>query len=176
MPHKPSKIDISEETWIEAKCIIKNGIIKKLSAAKQNIDIDKDIAAGIYIYALEEFGKLLLLKECKAVDGRYIITYRDEFLVHGVKFTKAFDYLQDNGFSECIVLNDEGCYTPDSYSWKTFTIGLLAETEARLGIFYVDFTKSENDKYDVMKIPNVDLNKLNYAINKLQKVINRLEL
>ena len=33
--------------------LIKNGILKKLSAAKQNIDIDTEIAAGIYIYALE---------------------------------------------------------------------------------------------------------------------------
>ena len=176
MPHKPSKIEISEEKWIEAKHIIKNGVQKKLSAAKKNIEIDKEIAAGIYIYALEEFGKLLLLKECKAVDGRYIIIYRDEFLDHGVKFTKAFDYLQDNESSECIVLNDEGGYTPDSYSWESFTIGLLAETTARLGIFYIDYTKSENDKYDIMKVPKMDENKLKIAINKLEEVINTFEL
>ena len=112
-----------------------------------------------------------MLKECKAVDERYIITYRDEFLDHGVKFAKAFDYLQDNGSSECIVLNDEGSYTPDAYSWKSFTIGLLPQTKARLGIFYVDFTKSENE-YDIMEIPKVDKNKLINAINKLEEVID----
>lgn len=176
MPHKSSKIEISEEKWIEAKHIIKNGIQKKLSAAKKNIEIDKEIAAGIYIYALEEFGKLLLLKESQSVDGKYIIIYRDEFVYHNAKFSKAFDYLQNNGFSECIVLNDDGSFTPDSYSWKSYTIGLLAQTEARLGIFYVDFTKSENDKYDIMKIPKVDENKLKVAINKLEEVINTFEL
>jgi hypothetical protein len=65
LPHISQEIHISKETWNEAKRLIKNGIIKKLSAAKQNIDIDTEIAAGIYIYALEEFGKLLLLKESK---------------------------------------------------------------------------------------------------------------
>ena len=72
MPHKSSTIEISEEKWIEAKHIIKNGIIEKLSAAKQNIEIDKEIAAGIYIYALEEFGKLLLLKESQSVGDKYV--------------------------------------------------------------------------------------------------------
>ena len=63
MPHIPQEISIPKEKWNEAQRLIKNGIIKKLAAAKQNIDIDTEIAAGIYIYALEEFGKLLLLKE-----------------------------------------------------------------------------------------------------------------
>jgi len=175
LPHKPSTIEISEEKWIEAKHIIKNGIIKKISAAKQNIDIDIDIAAGIYIFALEEFGKLLLLKESKAVDKKYIITYRDGFVDHSFKFSKAFDYLQKNGYSECIVLNNEGGFSPN-FSWKGFNIGLLAQTEARLGIFYVDFTKSENDNYDLMKVPQVDENKLKIAINKLEEVINTFEL
>ena len=63
LPHIPQEIYIPKEKWNEAQRLIKNGIIKKLAAAKQNIDIDTEIAAGIYIYALEEFGKLLLLKE-----------------------------------------------------------------------------------------------------------------
>jgi hypothetical protein len=41
----------------------------------------------------------------------------------------------------CIILNDDdGAFTPDPFSWRSFTIGLVAQTEARLGIFYVDFT------------------------------------
>ena len=94
MPHISQEIHISKETWNEAKRLIKNGIIKKLSAAKQNLDIDTEIAAGIYIYALEEFGKLLLLKDCKKVDERYIIKYRNGFIQNRVKASKAFDYLQ----------------------------------------------------------------------------------
>lgn len=176
MPHISQEIHISKETLNEAKQLIKNGIIKKLSAAKQNILIDIEIAAGIYIYALEEFGKLLLIKESQTVEGKYIIKYRDGFRSHDFKFNKAFDYLQDNGYGECIVLNNEGNFTSNSFSWKSFNIGLIAQTEARLGIFYVDFVKSENDNYEILKIPTVDHNNLNEAINKLEEVIDIFEL
>jgi hypothetical protein len=88
---------------------------------------------------LEEFGKLLLLKECKAVNGRYIITYREEFVDHNAKFRKAFDSLEKNDSGECIVLN-KGSFSSKSFSSESFTMDLLAQTQARLGIFYVDFT------------------------------------
>lgn len=175
MPHKPSQIYISKEKWIEAKCIIKNGIVKKLFAARKSVDIDKEVAAEIYIYALEEFGKLLLLKECKVDNGKYIIKYRDEFLFHSIKFSRVFDHLQDNGYGECIVLND-GAFTPDAYSWRSYTIGLLAQTEARLGIFYVNFVQLENNQYDILKIPDVDRDKLSNAINKFWEFINKFAI
>ena len=73
-------------------------------------------------------------------------------------------------------MNDDDAFTPDAFSWKNFTIGLVTQTEARLGIFYVDFTKLENDNYEIMKIPTVDQNKLNDVINKLEEVIDTLEL
>ena len=176
MPHISQEIYISKETWNEAKWSIKNGIIKKLSAAKQNIDIDTEIAAGIYIYALEEFGKLLLLKESQTVDGKHIIKYRVGFRSHDFKFNKAFNYLQNDGYGRCVILNDDDAFTPDAFSCRSFTIGLVAQTEARLGIFYIDFTKSENDNYEIMKIPTVDQNKLNEAIDKLEEVIDTFEL
>jgi hypothetical protein len=176
LPHISQEIHISKETWNEAKQLIKNGIIKKLFAAKQNMDIDTEIAAGIYIYALEEFGKLLLLKESQTIDGKYIIKYRDGFRSHDFKLNKAFDYLQNDGYGKCIILNDDGAFTPDAFSSRSFTIGLLAQTEARLGIFYVDFIKSENDNYEILKVPPVNPNKMNEAINKLEEVIDTFEL
>ena len=108
----------------------------------------------------------MLLKDCKKVDGRYIIKYRDEFVNHRIKFSKAFDYLQNNSSDECIVLSDESSYTSESHSWKYFSNELLAEIEARLGIFYIDFTESKNDKdkYDITKIPNIDKEKAKEAI------------
>ena len=45
------------------------------------------------MHALEELGKLFFLKDCKTIDGRYIIKYRNGF-VQRVKASKAFDYLQ----------------------------------------------------------------------------------
>jgi hypothetical protein len=176
LPHISPEIHISKETWNEAKKLIKNGITKKLSAAKQNIYIDTEIAAGIYIYALEEFGKLLLLNESQTVDGKYRIKYRDGFRSHDFKFNKAFDYLLKNGYGEFIILNNDppAASTPDAFSSRSFTIGLVAQTEARLGIFYIDFTKLENDNYEIMKIPIVDQNKLNEAISKLEEIIDTL--
>jgi hypothetical protein len=170
LPHISQEIPISKETWNKAIQLIKNRIIKKLSTAKQNIDIDTEIAAGIYIYALDEFGKLLLLKECQVVNGKYIIKFRDGFRSHSVKF-KAFDHLQDNGSSECIVSND-GAFTSDAYSWRSYTIGLLEQTEARLGKFYVDFVQLENNEYDISEFANVDRDKLINAINKFEEFIN----
>jgi hypothetical protein len=38
--------------WNETKHTMRDGIVKKLSATKQNLSSDIDIAAGIYIYAL----------------------------------------------------------------------------------------------------------------------------
>ena len=84
MKDNPLRIYISKDKWNYSKYTVKHGIVKKLSAAKQNLSIDKDIAAGIYIYALEELGKLLLLKDCKKVNGRYIIKYRNEFVSHQI--------------------------------------------------------------------------------------------
>lgn len=177
MPYIPQEIYISKETWNEAKRLVKNGIIKKLSAAKQNIDSDTEIAAGIYIYALEEFGKLLLLKECQTdINEKYIIKYREGFLSHKFKFCKAFDYLYKHNSSECTLLN-KGSFSSVSFTSESFTMDLLAQTQARLGIFHVDFeSKNEDIKYDIMKIPNVNNDILNEAIYELNRVINTIEL
>lgn len=174
MKGKPLRIYLSKDKWTNTKHSIRDGIVKKLSIAKQNLIVDKETAAGIYIYALEEFGKLLLLKDCKTIGGRYIIKYRNEFINHRIKFSKAFDYLQNNNIYECIILNNENNYTSDPFLWKRF----LAETEAFLSVFYIDFSvsKNNNDKYDIIKLPHVDENKLYDAINELNNVIDNFEI
>ena len=60
---KPSEIEISHEKWEETKQMIREGINKKLDASKTLIENDKEVSAGLYIYALEEFGKFLLLDD-----------------------------------------------------------------------------------------------------------------
>jgi hypothetical protein len=60
---KPKIIDIEEDLWKQS---IKNtceGIVKKLQSARKLLEFDKDISAGLYSYALEEFGKMILLKD-----------------------------------------------------------------------------------------------------------------
>jgi hypothetical protein len=56
-------VTISEDKGKELIKNIHEGIIKKLQSARQLVDFDKEMAAGLYTYALEEFGKLLLIKE-----------------------------------------------------------------------------------------------------------------
>ena len=60
---KPCEIEISHEKWEETKQMIREGINKKLDASKTLIENDKEVSAGLYIYALEEFGKFLLLDD-----------------------------------------------------------------------------------------------------------------
>lgn len=60
---KPNEIEVSEEIWTEAKNQVLQGIVKKIDAAKRLIETDKEIAAGIYIYAVEELGKYLFLQD-----------------------------------------------------------------------------------------------------------------
>jgi hypothetical protein len=48
---------------------VRDGIFRKLKAARGALAIDKAVAAGVYVYAVEEFGKLLLLKKATMLDG-----------------------------------------------------------------------------------------------------------
>lgn len=78
---------------------------------------------------MEEFGKLLIAKESKSKNNQYeiklewIMTYND-------KFTKALDYLEANHPEKCYVLNDEGGFDAEGFSWKGFDLGLLLDFEA----------------------------------------------
>ena len=173
---KPNNVSITEKILKDTKQSIQKGIIKKLVAAKGLLDIDKEAAAGLYIYAVEELGKLLLLEKIKKKNGRYNISYKKEFLNHSAKFSIALDYLQEHNYNKCIILNDEGGFSPNSFSWKGFTIGLLPKTKSRLSIFYTDFVYShlKVNQIEIMKIPIVDGNILTDAINELETVINSL--
>jgi hypothetical protein len=66
---KPCEIEISHEKWEETKQMIREGIKKKLDASKTLIENDKEVSAGLYIYALEEFGSYcyLMIVTCKVV-------------------------------------------------------------------------------------------------------------
>jgi hypothetical protein len=102
LPH----IDISEQLWEDMTQNIVGGIYHKLRAANNLLAIDKDVAAGIYVYAVEEFGKLLLLKNASLQNGVRRVEYRDEFVNHPKKFKTAFDYSQANGYDACLVISE----------------------------------------------------------------------
>jgi len=58
-----STLRMTEEQWKELKLTIMNGIKNKLLASRKMIEIDKEIAAGIHVYSIEELGKLLLVEK-----------------------------------------------------------------------------------------------------------------
>jgi hypothetical protein len=86
--------------------------------------------------------------------------------------------LQGRNYNNCILLNDEGSFSPESFSWRSFTIGLIPKTEARLSIFYIDFiyTKEGTNNIDIMKIPLIDVEILRKGINELESAINELPI
>jgi hypothetical protein len=61
---KPSQLElhISDKLLQATKDSIKRRIIQKLGAARKLVDFDKEVSAGIYVYAVEEIGNLDVLK------------------------------------------------------------------------------------------------------------------
>lgn len=73
--NRPPDIDISEDQWKEMMRHIKDGIFRKLNAVRNMQAIDRDIAAGLYVYAVEEFGKVLLLRKAALLNGKRKVKY-----------------------------------------------------------------------------------------------------
>ena len=102
--------------------------ILQLKVARNVVAIDKDIAAGVYVYAVEEFGKLLLLEKLAVLDGMRRVMYKDGFVNHNKKFKTAFDYFQANGYDACLVIS-EGWFVVSDVAWDIIERRLLAETQ-----------------------------------------------
>ena len=122
---KTGQIIIPKKQWQEVIQITREGIFRKLKAARQLLKNDgyEDFCAGLYTYALEEFGKYLLLKKCQSVvnDTKKIIIYRKEFADHDTKFKTVFDFLQKDGYESyqyCMLIDEKkGSFSPHSFSW-----------------------------------------------------------
>jgi hypothetical protein len=170
-----STIRISEKTKKEMISNIEGGILKKLETARKTIGIDLEVSAGLYTYAVEELGKILLLKRIKSKSGKCTVEYSKEFVNHDRKFEAAFDYFQKNNLEECLVINDEGGFSVKGYSWRGLNLGLLPDTQARLSVFYSDFKYLGQGRKDedivVQRIPTVSKNMLEKAIDRLESDI-----
>lgn len=152
---------------------IVGGIYHKLRVANNLLAIDKDVAAGIYVYAVDEFGKLLLLKNASLQNDVRRVEYRDEFVNHP---KTAFDYFQANGYDACLVIS-EGWFVVRDVAWDIIERRLLAETQSRLSIFYSDFAYDDKQqKIVIEKRPIVDVNILKRAIDELKRATNKLAI
>jgi hypothetical protein len=166
--NKPSYIDIPEKLWKKMMQHVLDGVFQKLNAVKNMQTIDLYVAAGIYIYAVEEFGKLLLLKNANVLNGIRRVVYEKEFLSHTKKFKAAFDYFQANRYDSCLVLS-EGDVVPSDVVWSDAILGLLANTGARLSVFYSDFVYDNNQNIIIETPPTIDLDLLQKASNELER-------
>jgi hypothetical protein len=168
---RPLDIEVPEDQWIEMMQHIRNGIFKKLKSVRVMQSIDKNIAAGIYVYAVEEFGKLLLLREAPSHGGQRRVKYAEEFVDHKVKTEKAYGYFQNNNFHVCMILG-QGCpgqtSDVDEEKWDNVIVDLAANTEARLSIFYSDFVYDSNQDPVVESQPDVEPEMLRRATEQLE--------
>jgi hypothetical protein len=69
----------------------------------------------------------------------------------------AFDYFQANGYDACLVIS-EGWFVVSDVAWDIIERRLLAETPARLSIFYSDFSYDDKQNIIIERPPDFDLN------------------
>lgn len=86
------------------------------------------VAGGLYTYALEEYGKLLLLGSLSEKGGIVSVPYRAIFRSHGKKFEAALETLP----ADCALMR-RGPFDP-----VTFSMGLDASFASRTYLLYLD--------------------------------------
>ena len=125
---------------------------------------DPTVSAGLYTFAVEEYGKYLYLKSIEPINGEYRIDYLDEFLNHRKKFERAISNLPH----ECTLIHlgedeDTRFYEPD------FHEDIVVDFETRQRIFYSDF-----DPYFANKVtkhsPPVSVKLLKVGVQKLWEI------
>jgi AbiV family abortive infection protein len=161
-------LPISEELWKKAMQESQNRILTLLDSSEKLLDNggNSALCAGLYTYAVEEYGKILLIKKYPAISGKVTIKYKQEFRKHDKKFEEATKNLP----KECIDLK-QGCYDPRYYDPMCYdTESVIADFKSRMSIFYTDFTDYATE---IKSVPNIDSNKLKIAINELRKVISK---
>jgi len=165
---KPEFIELTEELWKKVMQETLSRIMTLLDSSENLLDNggDKAVCAGLYTYAVEEYGKLLCLKQYKPVSGKVKIKYRSEFRFHPKKFSEAIQNLP----KDCINLR-EGIFDPKIFDPAIFdTEDVIADFESRMSIFYTDFTDSGAE---IKSVPFIDGNKLKAAIGELRTIISK---
>jgi AbiV family abortive infection protein len=163
-------LEVEEKLWIQIMQETLNGINALLDSVKTLLTNagNASICGGLYMYAVEEYGKLLLLKMYKPSGGKVRIKYRDEFRSHKAKFGVALKVLP----KECITLH-EGAFDSRVFDPDAFDTDQIADCETRQAVFYSDFIASGNY---VKANPAIDEDKLKIAVEKLLDISNQVKI
>jgi hypothetical protein len=170
---KVERFEIEVGLRDEMRRIIRDRIIQNLEATKRFLQLGedyKDICAGIYTYAVEEYGKILFLNDLSptSTNPNLPIQYKatgQGFLNHRHKIDLAWDALPDS----CKLLS-EGGFTDTGFTQSGFTHDTPAKLETRLSIFFVDFNKEDNF-CSPMTPPQVRMDLLVTAVDDFLKFI-----
>lgn len=156
-------LEIAEELWKRTIEETLHGTVRLLQSAEKLLEGggDEAICAGLYTYAVEEYGKILLLKQYTPSAGKVTIKFKDLFRAHSKKFGAAADNLP----KECTTLKGP-VFDPRVFDSRVFdTKEVIADFEARTAIFYCDLLDSADG---IRPVPQVDMGRLTKAIRTLQ--------
>jgi hypothetical protein len=173
--HVLENLTITTALRDEMVSVIKNRIIHNLEAIKELLKVQgyEDVCAGLYTYALEEYGKILFLKDNKHIlpadNAKIEFKYRSKkdkndkkyygFLAHDDKFSRMID---DNKLQNSCKVLSKGDFVPNDVVLRDFVVGLIADFEARMALFFADF----KDQNTILDLPPVDRGMLENRVFK----------
>ena len=173
--------EIDERVWIDLKTRTLDNIESLLKCARILLDHHNElkndklfeypyVPAGLYTYAIEEYGKLLILESYTPHNSKIRLEY-DKIIDHDTKFQKAFETLPlpCQKIDKMIFKKDNPGGSSPFGPWATMEIlkSTPSNFEVRKTIFYSDI--DNNDK--VKSLPQVDFMSLAGAIYRFQKII-----
>ena len=128
-------MEISEELWNDLKKNTLSGVFRLLESAQKLLENNGEaaISAGLYTYAVEEYGKLMLLSKCNPLDGKVNIDYNALFGgrgSHDLKFEAAIEDLKKQD-TECTIIT-KGVFDPAIFDPEIFdtTAPIIADFKA----------------------------------------------
>ncbi len=160
---------IKEELRNKTIEIVRQRILKLLDSAQILFDNkgNVEICAGLYTYAVEEYGKIVLLKKSRKIDGHAKVKYNKGFRDHYTKFRLGIKNLP----LECTTLRigpfDSKIFDPKIFDTET----VIADFKSRMSVFYTNFSESGAN---IESVPRVDEQKLKIAIVTLRKIVEEM--
>ena len=172
--HKYTCVHVTQELWLELIQRTYDGIVSKINACKKFSDYPEHntVVAGLYMYAIEEFGKLLILKDSRRLksSNKREIIYGDRFANHDEKFKQANLYLNNSNHEKSLLLNTPS-FSSKSFSGQSFNVNeVIADQIARLTVFYSDLDEVGSE-YKVTQTSVVNEQALKDAISDFSNVI-----